>query len=77
MTILRRVRLTAAALSLLFLAVLMTTGWALMAGYVPSDEEAFASVLYLRRQGGTGALLRSLHHHPLLRLQRLQQDRVR
>ncbi len=47
--------------SLLFLALLATTGWGLMASYVPSTAEAFDTVVYLRRQGETGAFLRSLH----------------
>lgn len=59
---LRRVRVAGAALSLIFLALLMASGWALMAGYVPSDGEAFASILYLRQQAGTGRTLRSLHY---------------
>jgi ubiquinol-cytochrome c reductase cytochrome b subunit len=34
-----------------------------MAAYVPSQSEAFASVLYLRRQGGLLGLLRDVHAH--------------
>jgi ubiquinol-cytochrome c reductase cytochrome b subunit len=52
-----------AAASLLFVVLLATTGWGLMASYVPSSTEAFDAVLYLRRQGGLGAFVRALHHH--------------
>lgn len=58
-----RLREVGAVASLVFLVLLATTGWGLMASYVPSTAEAFASVLYLRQQGGLGVLLRSLHHH--------------
>jgi mono/diheme cytochrome c family protein len=52
-----------AAASLLFLLLLGTTGFGLMASYVPSSAEAFDTVLYLRRQGGLGAFVRAAHHH--------------
>ncbi len=58
-----RLRETSAIASLLFLALLATTGWGLMASYVPSTAEAFASVVYVRRHESTGAFLRSLHYH--------------
>jgi ubiquinol-cytochrome c reductase cytochrome b subunit len=51
----------AAAASLVFLLLLLTTGFGLMASYVPSSAEAFASVLDLRQSGALGRLLRSLH----------------
>ena len=44
----------------LFLA-LLTSGWGLMPSYVPTDREAFDSVLYLRKLGGAGAFLRAVH----------------
>lgn len=56
-------RETSAVACLLLLVLLATTGWGLMASYVPSAAEAFASVVYLRQQGGPGAFLRSLHYH--------------
>lgn len=31
--------------------------------YVPSQAEAFDSLLYLRRQGGLGSFIRALHYH--------------
>jgi ubiquinol-cytochrome c reductase cytochrome b subunit len=51
----------AAVTSLVLLLLLLTTGFGLMASYVPSTAEAFASVLDLRQSGALGRLLRSLH----------------
>ncbi len=48
---------------LLALLALALSGWGLMASYVPSQEEAFSALLHLRRLGGSGAFLRSLHFH--------------
>jgi len=56
-----RIQELAGAASLVCLLLLVTSGWALMAGYVPSDREAFASVLYLRGASGFGVALRDLH----------------
>ena len=56
------VREACAAASLLFLFLLVTSGWGLMAAYVPSDHEAFATVLYLRKQAGAAGFLRSVHY---------------
>jgi ubiquinol-cytochrome c reductase cytochrome b subunit len=56
-------RETSAAASFVFFLVLATSGWGLMASYVPSSAEAFDTVLYLRREGGLGGFLRALHHH--------------
>jgi ubiquinol-cytochrome c reductase cytochrome b subunit len=63
MRALERIRTASAVAALVFLALLVLSGWALMTGYVPSDDEAFASTLYLRQQGGLGASLQALHHH--------------
>lgn len=52
-----------AVTALAFLALLLLSGFGLMASYVPSEREAFDSVLYLRKQGGVLALLRDLHAH--------------
>lgn len=49
--------------ALVWLLLLVASGWGLMASYVPSEREAFESVLYLRRQGGALAFLRDLHAH--------------
>jgi ubiquinol-cytochrome c reductase cytochrome b subunit len=61
-------RETSAAASLLLFLALATSGWGLMASYVPSSAEAFDAVLYLRRQGGLGGFLRALHHHASIAL---------
>ncbi|MBP9948166.1 MAG: cytochrome b N-terminal domain-containing protein, partial [Vicinamibacteria bacterium] len=54
----------AAGLSaLVFGGLLVGSGIGLSMAYVPSQGEAFASVLYLREQGGVGAFVRSLHYH--------------
>ncbi|MEO8499372.1 MAG: cytochrome b N-terminal domain-containing protein [Vicinamibacteria bacterium] len=45
-----------------FAGLLSGSGIGLAMSYVPSQTEAFASVLYLRRQGGIGALLRAMHY---------------
>jgi len=45
------------------LVVLVLTGPGLMAGYVPSEAEAFDAVLYVRRLEGGAGWLRSLHSH--------------
>lgn len=63
MMLFSRLRAAAGVLCLTFLALLTASGWALAAGYVPSESEAFASVLYWRQADGLGALLRSLHYH--------------
>ncbi len=46
-----------------FTGLLIGSGIGLAMAYVPSQAEAFASVLYLRQQGGIGALLRAMHYH--------------
>lgn len=53
----------AALCALVFAGLLIGSGIGLAMAYVPSQAEAFASVLYLRQQGGLGALLRSMHYH--------------
>lgn len=52
-----------AVVGLTLLLALVTSGWGLMPSYVPSDREAFDSVLYLRKLGGAGAFLRAVHVH--------------
>ncbi len=63
MRLLAGLRELLAVTALALLLLLLASGWALMAGYVPSQNEAFASVLYLRRQGGMLAVLRDAHAH--------------
>ncbi|MEO8359560.1 MAG: cytochrome b N-terminal domain-containing protein [Vicinamibacteria bacterium] len=48
--------------SLVFCGLLIGSGIGLAMAYVPSQTEAFPSILYLRQQGGLGAVLRSLHY---------------
>jgi|CXWL01.1.fsa_nt_gi ubiquinol-cytochrome c reductase cytochrome b subunit len=49
--------------ALVFGGLLIGSGIGLSMSYVPSQGEAFASVLYLREQGGVSAFVRSLHYH--------------
>ena len=58
-----RLRGASALCAFVFAGLLVGSGIGLAMSYVPSQTEAFASVLYLRQQGGLGALLRSLHYH--------------
>ena len=46
-----------------FAGLLIGSGIGLAMSYVPSQTEAFSSVLYIRQQGGIGALLRSMHYY--------------
>lgn len=57
-----RVHGASALAALVFAGLLFGSGIGLAMSYVPSQAEAFASVLYLRQQGGLGALLRSMHY---------------
>jgi ubiquinol-cytochrome c reductase cytochrome b subunit len=57
-----RLRNASALCALIFTGLLFGSGIGLAMSYVPSGAEAFPSVLYLRQQGGLGALLRSLHY---------------
>lgn len=49
--------------ALVFAGLLIGSGIGLSMTYVPSQSEAFSSVLYQRQQGEIGALLRSMHYH--------------
>lgn len=60
---LETVRGAAALCAFVFAGLLVGSGIGLAMGYVPSQTEAFPSVLYLRQQGGIGALIRALHYH--------------
>lgn len=48
--------------ALVFAGLLMGSGIGLAMTYVPSQAEAFDSMLYLRQHGGLGAVLRALHY---------------
>jgi ubiquinol-cytochrome c reductase cytochrome b subunit len=63
MRVLGWLRVASAVLCLLFLILLLTSGWALMASYVPSDSEAFSSVLFLRQDTAGGSQIRSVHYN--------------
>lgn len=58
-----KLRGASALCALVFSGMLIGSGIGLAMTYVPSQAEAFASVLYLRQQGGAGSLLRSMHFH--------------
>ncbi|MBK5255476.1 MAG: cytochrome b N-terminal domain-containing protein [Vicinamibacteria bacterium] len=58
-----RLQGASALCALVFAGLLMGSGIGLAMAYVPSPSEAFDSVLYLRQQGGLGAILRALHYH--------------
>jgi ubiquinol-cytochrome c reductase cytochrome b subunit len=62
-SLLARLHGAAALSALVFIGLLIGSGIGLAMGYVPSQTEAFDSVLYLRKQGGLGAILRALHYH--------------
>jgi len=53
----------AALCAFVFAGLLVGSGIGLSMSYVPSQSEAFSSVLYIRQQGGIGALLRAMHYH--------------
>ena len=53
----------AALCAFVFSGLLIGSGIGLAMSYVPSQSEAFASVLYIRQQGGLGSLLRAMHYH--------------
>jgi mono/diheme cytochrome c family protein len=59
----RRLRGASALCAFVFAGLLIGSGIGLAMSYVPSQAEAFPSVLYLRQQGGLGAILRSMHYH--------------
>jgi ubiquinol-cytochrome c reductase cytochrome b subunit len=61
MSALDALREASAAAGLVLLLLLAFSGWGLMGGYVPSDAEAFASVLFSTRGTSLGAFLRSVH----------------
>ena len=59
----KRVHGASALCAFVFAGLLAGSGIGLAMSYVPSQAEAFSSVLYIRQQGGIGALLRSMHYY--------------
>lgn len=53
----------AALCAFVFAGLLVGSGIGLSMSYVPSQSEAFSSVLYIRQQGGISAWLRAMHYH--------------
>jgi len=62
-SLVERLRGASALCALVFAGLLLGSGIGLAMTYVPSRAEAFDSLLYLRREDGLGAFLRSLHYH--------------
>ena len=60
---LARLHGASALCAFVFAGLLIGSGIGLAMAYVPSQAEAFASVLYLRQQGGIGGLIRAMHYH--------------
>jgi menaquinol-cytochrome c reductase cytochrome b subunit len=60
---LSRLHGASALCAFVFAGLLVGSGIGLAMSYVPSQAEAFSSVLYVRQQGGIGALLRAMHYH--------------
>ena len=52
--------------SLLFLGLVILSGWGLSGAYVPSLTDGFPATLYLEKYSSGGHLLRSLHYYCLL-----------
>ena len=49
--------------SLLFLGLVILSGWGLSGAYVPSLTDGFPATLYLEKYSSGGHLLRSLHYY--------------
>ena len=60
---LRRIITVSAIASLLFLGLVILSGWGLSGSYVPSLTDAFPATLYLERYSSGGHLLRSIHYY--------------
>jgi ubiquinol-cytochrome c reductase cytochrome b subunit len=58
-----RIHGSAALCAFVFAGLLVGSGIGLAMSYVPSQAEAFSSVLYVTQQGGLGAVLRAMHYH--------------
>ena len=60
---LRRIITVSAIASLLFLGLVILSGWGLSEAYVPSLTDAFPATLYLEKYSSGGHLLRSIHYY--------------
>ena len=49
--------------SLLFLGLVILSGWGLSGSYVPSLKDAFPATLYMEKHSSGGHLLRSIHYY--------------
>ena len=60
---LRRIITVSASASLLFLGLVILSGWGLSGSYVPSLTDAFPATLYLEKYSSGGHLLLSIHYY--------------
>ena len=60
---LRRIITVSAIASLLFLGLVILSGWGLSGAYVPSLTDGFPATLYLEKYSSGGHLLRSIHYY--------------
>ena len=60
---LRRIITVSAIASLLFLGLVILSGWGLSGSYVPSLTDAFPATLYLEKYSSGGHLLLSIHYY--------------
>ena len=60
---LQRIITVSAITSLLFLGLVILSGWGLAGSYVPSLTDAFPSTLYMEKYRSGGHLLRRLHYY--------------
>ena len=49
--------------SLVFLGLVILSGWGMAGSYVPSLTDAFPSTLYIEKYSSAGHLLRSIHYY--------------
>ena len=59
----QRIITISAIASLLFLGLVILSGWGLSGSYVPSLKDAFPATLYLEKYSTGGHLLRSIHYY--------------
>ena len=59
----QRIITVSAIASLLFLGLVILSGWGMSGSYVPSLKDAFPATLYLEKYSTGGHLLRSIHYY--------------